>query len=968
MSRPSHDGRRTAGGPRGRATASRHRPAAHITAPRPKSGTPQATRATAPLVRPDQLAFTIVTASHGRPLAKRFWLDSKTDELKTKTVVALTRGTARIEYAPSLAEFAERVDALTTSQAVLYGIPPLAKAAVVTQDQYEGLTAAQRQGVITRSREHLQFAHAPGCAMLDFDPAGAPSSLLTAIASPDQTRELLIRAVPELAAAPMLWRPSSSSYLYRGRTELHGLRGQRIYIAVARASDIPLLGQLLYERLWALGYGYVVVSASGQLLDRTLLDASVWQPERLDFAAGPTCVPPLERRVPRHKLWHADAPFFDPRLAAGLTPLEQRAIESKRKAARAAQLGAARERRASWAEARGVEIAKRTDIDPEAAVALAFEAVEQRMLRSDFVLTSEDGEPVAVRELLAHPEVWHGRRFRDPLEPDYRDDERIAYANLRPVRGQPYVFSHAHGGVRYTLATAREVIRLVQGDLPRVVDQCSKIMTGEAELYQLKDAVVRVTEGGRLAPVEPEWIVDRLQRRADFVRPKKVDGVWEDLPADLAPKYAKTLLAKSGEMGLPSLVAITAGPFLRDDGSVVAEPGYDEATQVLYHPGGPPAPPVRAAPTVPMATEALEHLWAPFREFPFADEVDRGAVLALLLTAALRPGIAIAPGGLIESHDAGSGKTLCAQAIANLTGAPAIPQAMAQGEEEIRKALFSAARAGTPSVLYDNVGRDRAIDSASLAMVLTSGTLADRILGESTYASVPFRALILLTGNNTRIAGDLNRRLLRVRITPSVENPWTRVFAFCPRARTEAMWRTLRVAALELVRAALTDGPPPLGAGSGYPEWDALARATVCWVAQRLDIGVRFADPVASLLAGYEDDPERDRLRRVLTAWDAAFGPMPITVGQLLEAVNGDPITSPVPETGPRREAMDQLREVFQELDGRQRGNHAHAIGIYLNQQKGRIVDGLALVKDGKHCGSSRWLVRQTTRETAQAA
>ena len=114
------------------------------------------------------------------------------------------------------------------------------------------------------------------------------------------------------------------------------------------------------------------------------------------------------------------------------------------------------------------------------------------------------------------------------------------------MRGQPYIFSHAHGGVRYTLATVRKVVRLVQGDLPDIVDQCSKIMTGEAELYQLKDAIVRVTEGGRLAPVEPEWIVDRLQRRADFVRPKKVDGVWEDLPADLAPKYAKTILAKSG--------------------------------------------------------------------------------------------------------------------------------------------------------------------------------------------------------------------------------------------------------------------------------------------------------------------------------------------------------------------------------------------------------------------------------------
>src|SRR5262249_21358185 len=154
----------------------------------------------------------------------------------------------------------------------------------------------------------------------------------------------------------------------------------------------------------------------------------------------------------------------------------------------------------------------------------------------------------------------------------------------------------------------------------------------------------------------------------------------------------------------------------------------------------------------------------------------------------LRPGIGIAPGGLIESHEAGSGKTLCAQALAGLSGCPAIPQALAQQEEEIRKALFSAARAGTPSVLYDNVGRERAVDSARLAMALPSGTIADRILGESTYATVPFRSLILLTGNNTRIVGDLNRRLLRVRITPNVENPWRRVFDFCPRARTEANW------------------------------------------------------------------------------------------------------------------------------------------------------------------------------------
>ena len=89
----------------------------------------------------------------------------------------------------------------------------------------------------------------------------------------------------------------------------------------------------------------------------------------------------------------------------------------------------------------------------------------------------------------------------------------------------------------------------------------------------------------------------------------------------------------------------------------------------------------------------------------------------------------------------------------------------------------------------------------------TSGTIADLILGESTYASVPFRSLLLLTGNNTRIAGDLNRRLLRVRITPNVENPWRRVFDFDRQCtHGDQLAQNLRVAALELVGAMLTDG------------------------------------------------------------------------------------------------------------------------------------------------------------------
>jgi hypothetical protein len=76
------------------------------------------------------------------------------------------------------------------------------------------------------------------------------------------------------------------------------------------------------------------LSASGQLLDRTLLDRAVWQPEWLDFAASPICVPPLERRLPGARIWNGEAPFFDARSPSGLTREERRQIQAKREKAR----------------------------------------------------------------------------------------------------------------------------------------------------------------------------------------------------------------------------------------------------------------------------------------------------------------------------------------------------------------------------------------------------------------------------------------------------------------------------------------------------------------------------------------------------------------------------------------------------------------------------------------------------------
>lgn len=140
----------------------------------------------------------------------------------------------------------------------------------------------KREGHIARSNDHFEWSDGPGIFMIDIDPPKDGLAL-----SKDGAISIVREIAPELNDVPMLWYPSSSSYIYAddGR-ELRGLRGQRLYIPVSNARKIPDLAEALWDRAWANGHGTIVVSIAGQILKRTFFDKSVYQPSRLDFAAG----------------------------------------------------------------------------------------------------------------------------------------------------------------------------------------------------------------------------------------------------------------------------------------------------------------------------------------------------------------------------------------------------------------------------------------------------------------------------------------------------------------------------------------------------------------------------------------------------------------------------------------------------------------------------------------------------------
>src|SRR5208283_1721337 len=74
---------------------------------------------------------------------------------------------------------------------------------------------------------------------------------------------------------------------------LPGSSGQHVFILVADGTDAERFLRDLHARCWLCGFGWLMVGAGGQLLDRSIVDRMVGAPERLVFEGSPVLDPPL---------------------------------------------------------------------------------------------------------------------------------------------------------------------------------------------------------------------------------------------------------------------------------------------------------------------------------------------------------------------------------------------------------------------------------------------------------------------------------------------------------------------------------------------------------------------------------------------------------------------------------------------------------------------------------------------------
>jgi hypothetical protein len=331
------------------------------------------------------------------------------------------------------------LDGLHPNQAVAYGVPPVDVAVLTSRKQQPNYP-----GSITRSDDYFKWPKGPGVMVLDYDPPHGGKSATQA-----ELLNALFSVAPALAGGGWAWRPSASGNIYDQATgqELEGLKGQRLYVLADNAADVPRAGAALHVRLWLAGHGRIELAQNGAQLERSLVDTSMWQPSRLDFAAGAICGPGLERR-PAPGLWNDAAPVDTAKWLADPTPAEQAAYRQLVAQAKDATLPASRAQFEAHvgavAAAEGVaaaEVRARYDV-----------AMQKRVLCNDFVIQLAYGEGrVAVKDILLDPKAWHGKICFDPVEPEYNNYHPVGKIFV-DERGA-YLDSKAHGGAVYRLGS-----------------------------------------------------------------------------------------------------------------------------------------------------------------------------------------------------------------------------------------------------------------------------------------------------------------------------------------------------------------------------------------------------------------------------------------------------------------------------------------------------------------------------------
>ena len=894
-----------------------------------------------------RIQLTVITGTTPSTLTKKYSLNSA-GAMQCQTSANMVAGwTKRLEL-NSAQEFAEILQKLEPKHALMYGVTEQPETLVYSRKKFEEL--GKPADAITRTKEHFSWPDGGGVLMLDYDPAQGARPLTQA-----QLLDTLASVLPELKSSAYVWWCSSSSLIFNDHEQLHGIRGQRVYILVKDARDIERAGKNLFNRLWLAGHGYMMVTRAGTLLERTIIDASVWQTNRLDFAAGAMCSPPLEQRRGAPKVFEGE--LLD--TAAALPDLTEAEIADLAAAKESARDDAQPDvaiARSEYIEVEAEKLLEKTGVDLteetlEQAKRTIGRALDTGVLAGDFIITLNNGVEVNIGEVLDTPSKYHGLLTLDPLEPEYNG--RKVVGRLYLIGGGANLYSQAHGGKNYRLIRQPRKIQHNKGTTAETGRNTLEYLRQLPDVFDMNSQLVVVQDGnarGQNIHSFSYWLGGVAQFYCVKKTPK---GELYEEALDPPQQMLNQLLAIGEGRRLKQLEAVITAPVMTKQGRVINRAGYDAKTGLYLDIKEDPLP-VPVGITEDQARLALDVLMQPFNGFKTARVIDTSTLLAAVLTAIQRPVFETAPAIGLDAPVQGTGKTYLAECLGMLAIGEK-PRVFGhiggRDDEEARKRITAALLSDGRTLLWDNILG--VFDSATMASLLTTGKYTDRILQKSEVTTIKARPLIMLTGNNLTLAGDMPRRVLPIRLDAQVANPATRKFDSNPLDYIKHNRQRLVQAGLTLIRAYL-ESPECKSGGAvkgestaSFEDWDYMVRQTVAWVAGGIGM-FEYEDPLNAISEAVATDPELEVLNEALEGIEKLMGNEWFETRELLKSLD-----SPEKSPNGKQHAIDlegflelgaEVKEMLEDITGVNKLS-SRGLGRVLGYRVDRIAGGLKLEK-----------------------
>jgi hypothetical protein len=434
-------------------------------------------------------------------------------------------------------------------------------------------------------------------------------------------------------------------------------------------------------------------------------------------------------------------------------------------------------------------------------------------------------------------------------------------------------------GVSLGEASIKPVIRVVPGELERVVDTAERVLADSGKYYQAGGLIVSVftnpaTGDSSILPIGDSELIRQLSVLAIWEKPNQSGYVRCDPPSS----HIKLLYRSSTFTHLPSLVGIARQPYFRDsDNQLVMESGYDKISK-MYGVFDSSQYPIPVDLTKEAALSALSLLEDLLIEFHFVSPTDKAAALSAIFTSVVRPSLSHAPAFHVKAPIFGSGKSY----LCELIGAFAGPGGNAKVSypkttEEATKVMLSLLL-GNPAVIeFDDMDNDWLPHGVILRM-LTAEHITERILGVSKTATVSTRSLFLGSGNNVGAVRDLLRRVLTIHIDPRCATPSTLSYKRKPLEKVRQQRGLYVAAVLTIILAWRKCGSPRTDAGSIVTysgAWTDYCRQPLMWLG--------LTDPATALLEQVTHDPDAEGLGRLMSEWYRLFGSSPTAVRKVIE-------------------------------------------------------------------------------------